>query len=140
MSIQSVVLPVFVEVLLVFVLLGMMARSRMAALGQGLAKSDIALDPEAFPPRARQFANAYNNQFEMPVLFFVAVVLGIQLRQAGTLFVCLEWLFVAARIAQAGVHVTTNDVGLRGPLFLLGALSVLCLWVLLFVGITLGTP
>jgi hypothetical protein len=134
MSIQSVFLPAFVEVLLIFVLLGLMAQSRMAAFKGGLAKHDIVLDSKAYPAKSRQFANAYGNQFEMPVLFFIAVVL----RQAGTLFVLIEWLFVAARIGQAVVHVTSNNVDLRGPLFLISAVCVLVLWVLIFVGINFG--
>jgi hypothetical protein len=98
------------------------------------------LNNEAYPPKARQYAHAYANQFEMPVLFFVAVVLAIVVRQAGTLFVAIEWVFVAARIAHAFVHVTSNNLSLRGPLFAVSAACTLVLWLLIASGVLVGTP
>jgi hypothetical protein len=139
MTIQSILLPAFVQVLLIFILLALMARSRLAALKSGLKPGHVAMNTEAFPPKARQYANAYANQFEMPVLFFVAVVLAIVVRQAGTAFVVIEWLFVAARIGQAFVHVTSNNLSLRGPLFMASALFALVLWILIASGVLLGT-
>ena len=140
MSLQSVCLPLFIEVALIFVLLGLMAQSRNAAFKAGLRPRDVALGSEAYPAKARQFANAYANQFEMPVLFFVAVVLGLVVHRAGTLFVILEWVFVAARIGQAFVHTTSNTVPLRGGFFLASACSTALLWVLLALGVLVGAP
>jgi hypothetical protein len=140
MSVQSILLPVFAEVGLIFVLLALMVKSRAEARKAGLAPRETALSGEAYPPKARQFANAYANQFEIPVLFFVAVVLAIVVRQAGTLFVAIEWLFVAARIAHAFVHVTSNKVTLRGPLFAVSAACTLVLWLLIASGVLVGTP
>jgi hypothetical protein len=140
MSVQAVLVPAFIEVLLIFVLLALMAQNRMAAMRQGLKASEIALDGAGFPPKARQSANAYGNSFEMPTLFFAAVILGIVVHQAGNLFVVVEWVFLAARIGQAFVHVTTNDVRLRGLLFIAGAGATLLLWILIAYGVLIGTP
>ncbi len=138
MSIQSVLLPVLIQVGLVFVLLGFMAKTRMDALSGSVRKTDIALSSDAFPARSRQFANCYANQFEMPVLFLVTVIFGIVLHQTGWLFVLLEWLFVACRIGHAVVHTTGNDVSIRGPLFLGSAIAVALLWLLIFIGVFFG--
>lgn len=138
MSIQAVLLPVVVQVLLVFVLLGFTASSRMQAFRAGLRPQDIALSKEGYPPRAQQFANCYGNQFEMPVLFLLAVVFGIVLHQTGWFFVLLEWLFVACRISHAFVHTTSNNVSLRGPLFLGSAIVTVLMWLLVFDGVFLG--
>ena len=140
MSIQSVLLPVLVQVALVFVLLGLLARARTAGLrALGLTGRDIALGDEAMPVRARQIANCYANQFEMPVLFLLAAIFGIVLHQTGWLFVLLEWVFVACRIAHALIHTGANDVRLRGPVFLGSAVATALLWVLIFVGVFFGT-
>jgi hypothetical protein len=138
MSIQSVLLPVLVQVALVFVLLGLMAKSRLAAMGSGMRAETIALDSSAWPAGARQFANCYANQFEMPVLFLLAVIFGIVLHQTGWLFVLIEWLFVAFRLAHAVVHTTSNRVSLRGPLFLGSALATALLWLLIMMGVFFG--
>ena len=139
MSIQSVLFPVFVEVALVFVLLGLLAGARQAAMrAHGITGRDIALGDEAMPARARQIANCYANQFEMPILFFLAVIFGIVLHQTGWLFVLIEWVFVACRIAHAVVHTGGNVVKLRGALFLGSAAATALLWLLIFIGVFFG--
>ena len=138
MSIQSVLLPVFLQVALVFGLLGAMAKSRMDATKQGVRASDVALSNDGWPTRAKQISNCYANQFEMPVLFFLAVILGIVVHQTGWLFVLLEWLFVACRFGHAFVHTTSNNLTFRGPLFLGSAAATLLLWLLIFIGVFFG--
>ena len=140
MSIQSVLLPVLVEVALVFVLLGLLIGVRNVAMrDRRLAGAEIALSDEAFPARARQVSNCFANQFEMPVLFFLAVIFGIVLHQTGWLFVLCEWLFVACRIAHAAVHTTSNVVRVRGLLFLGSTIATALMWLLIFVGVFFGT-
>ena len=138
MSIQSVLLPVVVQIALVFVLLGLMAQSRLAALSGGVRKQDIALAPDAFPARSRQISNCYANQFEMPVLFLLAVIFGIVLHQAGWVFVLLEWVFVVCRLGHAFFHTTSNDVSIRGPLFLGSAICTALMWALIVIGVFFG--
>ena len=139
MSIQSVLLPVVVQVALVFVLLAAMAKTRGDALQAGVRPQDIALSADGFPSRARQIANCYANQFEMPVLFLFAVIFGIVLHRTGWLFVLLEWVFVACRIGHAVVHTTSNNVTLRGPLFLGSAAATALMWLLIVTGVFFGT-
>ena len=138
MSIQAVLLPVLFQVALVFVLLGFMAKTRMDAMNGGVRGTDVALSDDAFPARSRQISNCYANQFEMPVLFLLAVIFGIVLHQAGWLFVLLEWLFVALRIGHAFVHTTSNNVSIRGPLFLGSAVTTALLWLLIVIGVFFG--
>ena len=138
MTVASVLLPVFVEVLLVFILLGAMAKSRQDAMKGGVREADIALGTQAYPTRTRQISNAYANSFEMPTLFFVAVLLGLFLHHAGTLFVLVEWLFVIARIGQAFIHTTSNKVSIRGACFLGSAASTAILWLLLALSVLFG--
>ncbi len=138
MSISTILLPVFVQVVLIFALLGALAKTRQDAMRAGLREQDIALSDAAMPARPRQIANCYANQFEMPVLFLLAVIFGIVLHQAGTLFVLLEWLFVLLRLGHAFVHTTTNKVSQRGLLFIASAAVTGLLWLLIFLGVFFG--
>ena len=138
MTIASILLPVFAEVLLIFVLFGAMAKSRQDAMKAGVRESDIALGTEAFPVKTRQISNAYANSFEMPTLFFIAVIFGVVLHQAGTLFVLVEWLFVIARVGQGYIHATSNKVSLRGLCFLGSVIATALLWLLLALGVLFG--
>ncbi len=78
MAIQFVLLPLFVEVLLTFgVMFGMMYY-RTSSLQRGETHlKDIALREPNWPVRATQFAYAFSNQFELPVLFYVLTILSI---------------------------------------------------------------
>src|SRR5439155_1261500 len=90
-----------------------------AAFRSGAVRwKDIALRSPTWPARNRQIQNAYHNQLELPVLFYVLTILSIVSRHADLLFVILAWVFVALRCLQAFVHVTDNDVPRRGALFL----------------------
>src|SRR5580698_7650987 len=98
MPIQYVLLPLFVMVTLTFVLLVMTGRARVGAIRGGEAKvKDIVLGQPNWPAPVIQVANSYNSQFQLPVLFYVLVILAAMLHKADLLFVTLSWIFVATR-------------------------------------------
>ena len=139
MSIQAVLLPLFVEVILTFVLLYWMAYVRTRAIRIGEIKAqNIALREPIWPPGITQVGNAYHNQLELPVLFYVLTILSLVTRHADLLFVALAWIFVASRIVHAYIHVTDNNVNRRGPIFGLGALVLTIMWLVFIVRILLG--
>ncbi len=130
MSIQFVLAPLFVQVALTFALMfGMFMQRRRALLDKEVHYRDIALREPKWPARATQFANAYLNQLELPVLFYVLTLLVLFTRQADLFFVLMSWVFVALRIAQAWIHVTTNNVPRRGMTFGAGFLVLLAMWI-----------
>ena len=141
MSIQSILLPLFVEVALTFGLMLGMMYYRTGALRRGETRlSDIALREPNWPQRPTQFAYAFSNQFELPVLFYVLTILEIITRHADLVFVLLAWIFVALRVMQALVHVTYNDVRHRGACYGVGAIILLVMWIIFAVRILLGLP
>ena len=91
-----------------------------------------------WPKRETQIANAYHNQLELPVLFYVLTILAIVTRHADLPFVVLAWIFVASRLVHAYIHVTNNDVNRRGPSFGLGALVLTIMWLIFMICILLG--
>lgn len=129
MTIQAVLAPLFVQVALTFfVMFGMAFHRGKALTGRKVRPEDIALRQPNWPERPTQFANAYLNQFELPVLFYVLTILVLFTRQADTFFVLMAWVFVTLRVAQAYVHVTSNYVPYRGMLFGAGALVLVAMW------------
>ena len=141
MSVQFVLLPLFVEVLLTFgVMFGMMYH-RTSSLQRGETRfSAIALREPNWPTRTTQFANSFSNQFELPVLFYVLTILAIVTHHADLLFVALAWIFVVTRVLQATVHVTNNNVRLRGAFYGVGAIVLVIMWVIYIVRIMLALP
>src|ERR1700761_6379786 len=134
MTVQMILLPLFVEVILTFVLLFTMAPLRTRDFVSGAVRpEDIALREQKWPKRTTQFANAFSNQFELPVLFYVLTILEYVTHLAGIVFVVLAWVFVIFRILHACVHVTSNIVRLRGALYGAGALVLAIMWVIYIV-------
>ncbi|HVI11541.1 MAG TPA: MAPEG family protein [Pseudolabrys sp.] len=141
MPVQFVLLPLFVEVLLTFgVMFGMMY-FRTTTLRSGETRfEDISLREPNWPRRATQFGYAFANQFELPVLFYVLTILVIITHHADLLFVLLAWIFVLMRVLQAVVHVTNNNVRMRGAYYGVGALILFIMWIIYIVRIVLALP
>ena len=130
MSVQMVLLPVFIQVALTFALLIWMALARRETLVSGETKiRDIALGEPNWPKRATQIANCFANQFELPVLFYVLIALALPLRHADLFIVLMSWVFVVTRLVHAGVFVNSNDLGQRSTVWLAGMLVLLAMWI-----------
>lgn len=129
MSIAEILLPVFVQVVLIFVLAMWMGLSRVAAIRSGQTRmADIALGQKAWPERIIKIGNAYDNQFQLPVLFLLLVAFAMITRRADFIFVLLSWIFVATRIVHAVLHVGRNYVPHRFYAFLAGAIVLIIMW------------
>ncbi|HYY83794.1 MAG TPA: MAPEG family protein [Beijerinckiaceae bacterium] len=139
MTVPAVLLPVFVQVGLTFFLLFWMGAVRLRALkGREVRLGDIALRQPAWPERPTQISNAYDSQFQLPVLFYALVPLALITRKADLLFVVLSWIFVATRLAHAAIHTTSNNVQQRFMAFLAGAVVLLIMWIVFAAHILLG--
>lgn len=140
MTTQMILAPLFVQVLLTFaIMLGMMYFRSRALLSGETRFEEIAMREPNWPKRPTQCAYAFNNQFELPVLFYVLTILAMMTKQADLLFVLMAWIFVVFRVLQALVHVTNNNVRHRGALYGLGAIALLIMWVIFIVRI-MGQP
>ena len=131
MSITAILLPVYVQVALTFILLLWMGSSRLRSLRTGEVKvKDVALGERNWPSRILQVQNAYHNQFELPVLFYVLVTLALFTRKADMLFVVMSWMFVTSRLVHAAIHTTSNKMALRFQAFVVGVLILAAMWVI----------
>jgi hypothetical protein len=140
-SIQTVLFPLFVQVVLTFVLGFWFTALRVDAIRSGsVHPRDIALREPNWPTRVLQVGNAYHNELELPLLFYVLTILSIITRHTDLLFLLLAWVFVVLRLARAYVHVTDNSVPRRGMIFLAGALVLAVMWAIFMVRILLGLP
>src|SRR6516162_9324048 len=140
MSLASVLLPLFVQVALTFVLLLWTGNSRVNSLKRKeTTVSEIALGQHNWPARIMQIGNSYNNQLQLPVLFYVLVTLAWITRKADLLFVIMSWVFVMSRIVHARIHTTTNDMQVRFYAFVSGAAVLLIMWAIFALRILLSS-
>jgi hypothetical protein len=139
MTVPMILLPVFVLVALHIALALMLFVERNRVLYSGKLKiRDIALTRETWPERAKQLGNAFQNQFEFPILFYILVGFALITRKADLVFVVLSWLFVLSRFVHAYIHVTSNRVPRRFFAFVFGFLVLAVMWIYFAVQILAG--
>jgi hypothetical protein len=139
MSVQAILLPVFVLVALTFAIQFRMGYLRTTSITRGETKiRDIALGQPGWPENATKLTRAFQNQFELPVLFYVLVALALPLRQMDLILVILSWVFVVLRLVHAYIHTGSNDVPNRFYVYAAGALVLLIMWVIFALKILLA--
>jgi hypothetical protein len=132
MTVQAILLPLFIQVALTFVMLALTGYSRVASVRRGETKvKDIALREPNWPEQVTKFGNSYENQFQLPVLFYVVVILAYVHGKADPVLVILSWLFVATRLCHGYIHATSNHVGRRFNAFAAGFVVLVVMWIIL---------
>ena len=134
----SLLTPVFIQVLLTFVVAVWMGRARRQSLGQSrtsLRDRDLALGAHNWSDAATQASNNFKNQFEMPVLFYAGVAFALIQRKIDIVLVALAWAFVISRIIHAYIHLGPNDVRWRSLAYIVGVVCLFAFWVMLFLRI-----
>jgi hypothetical protein len=68
------------------------------------------------------------NQFELPVIFYAVVIVLVAVGRVTALDVIAAWLFVAGRVVHTLVQTLTDNVVLRGRVFLISFVAVVVLF------------
>ncbi|TXI08220.1 MAG: hypothetical protein E6Q76_07595 [Rhizobium sp.] len=123
--------PMVAHAVLVFVLYALLGWRRRVLVKAGRIQPPQFRENHAAnePAESLVVRNSLANQFELPVLFHACCIV-LYVTQADNLpAVILAWIFVATRYAHAFVHVTSNNLRYRSPLFALGFVALLGMWV-----------
>lgn len=83
-------------------------------------------------------ADNFRNLFELPVLFYVALLVASQIEMIDGISLGLSWAFVALRVAHSWIHVTYNKVMHRFVVYVAGGMALWLLWAYLAVGLLSG--
>lgn len=127
---EATIWPMIAHVALVFSLYLLLSMRRMRAVRQGQARPEQFRENREEPTESLVVKNAIANQFELPVLFYAVSILLYLVDADNPVTVAGGWLFVALRYVHAYVHVTSNRLRYRRPLFIAGlaVLGLLWLW------------
>lgn len=84
---------------------------------------------ETPPPEYSKIAERhYENQFEVPTLFFPVGVMHYALGMANGLTLGIMWLFVASRLLHTYVHLGSNNIRIRMIFFMISWVAIVALW------------
>ena len=130
--------PMIAHAALVFLLYWLLSKRRFAAVRSGSAQAAQFRENREEPPASLLVHNNLRNQFELPVLFH-AVCLALYVSTADNwATVALAWIFVLSRYAHSYIHITSNRLRHRRPLFITGFLSLVGMWTWLAIWLALA--
>ena len=132
MSLQAtLLLPVVGMVFLtVGIALWMLKLRYKAVLEDGVSAKYFKLNRGAkLPEYLVRVTQHYENLFETPVLFYVAILLILVLDINDMGYVLLSWAFFLSRLVHAYIHTITNRLKHRKYAFMLTSVILISLWV-----------
>lgn len=127
---SALIPPMAAHVLLTAFLYALLTVARAPAVW-GLGRAPDGSNP--WGGVERRISANLSNQFEWPVLFYVACLLLLDFR-ASVLPLALAWLFVAGRVLHSAVQILTTNVRLRGVVFMINFVAVLGMWAIVVGG------
>jgi hypothetical protein len=126
---QTAIVPPFVGTMLLTIVVWfyMYARRipfivRNNLLSGRLTPSELA---RLSPPAVANPSDNLKNLFELPTIFYAAVLYLFAAHQVDGIYVGAAWVFFSFRVLHSAVHCTFNFIPLR---FWLYAISALALW------------
>lgn len=115
--------PCLALILLILSVLIIMFRGRKAAVASGeisAAYFKTYDTGETVPRKARQAERCFSNLLESAPIFFSLCLFTIALDKVDMIFLVMAWAYVLVRVLHSFVHITSNKIGPRAQLFMLG--------------------
>ena len=122
--------PMFAMFMLTVALAFAAVKARIASVKNGEMKISYfrLMSGEALSENVAKTTRSFNNQFEVPTLFYVIATLHLIMDLDNLAAQALAWLFVLLRYAHAYIHLGSNNVKFRMLTFFSGLLVLVALW------------
>ena len=122
--------PAFAMVALTFVVWWRMFFTRVAQMKrERIHPQAVATSAQAAAKLTdSRAADNFRNLFELPVLFYLALVVAFATGQVTPVTLTLAWIFVALRIIHSAIHCGYNKVMHRFYAYVAGGFVLFALW------------
>lgn len=120
--------PVIGQILLTMSMFFILAARKAKAVKSGKEdRAKAALDNKAWCDDVVKVSNNIDNQFQTPVLFYVVCIALFALNGVSMISLILAWGYMLSRCVHAHIHIGSNYIPHRLPVFLLGCIMLLLL-------------
>ncbi len=128
---KPMLLPLLAQVFLTFTVWGWLYVTRLREM------KSKGIHPQAVKSRSQLQslltdsaapANNFMNLLEMPVLFYLAILLSLLLMVQDPILVLLAWTYVILRTIHSLIHCTYNRVMHRFMVYFISSLILLLMW------------
>jgi len=132
MYFRPLLLPLLAQVALTFIVMIAMYRTRITEM------KSKEIHPQQIRTRQKSkelltdsasASDNFSNLFELPVLFYTAILLTLILMVQDSILVLLAWTYVASRCLHSFIHVSYNQVMHRFSVFIFSSFVLLAFWV-----------
>jgi hypothetical protein len=139
---SSILWPMLAQIGWTFVLYVWLTVARSRAVARGEVKFSAFALGRNEPADVARITRNLANQFELPVIFYAVVVLFVVIGRVSLIDVLAAWVFVGGRVIHTLVQTLTDDVPLRGRVFMINfvALVVLVVHVVMLAFEGVGRP
>lgn len=128
---NQLILPMAVYVIYMFCLAVYMFLSRVKAIkAKQVSMKYFEMHVGDPPPnKAIVLGRHYDNQFQVPLLFFITCLAYVATSSQSTVSVVLAWFFIGSRVCHSWIHLGSNHVRRRAFFFAMGWLTILIMWI-----------
>ena len=135
MTTAHLILPALAMMFLTIALIFVMGSKRTKAVNNKEIDGAFykTYDQGQEPRHLRLFTRHIHNHFEVPPIFYAAILLLVSLNAVTVYSVAAAWVFVGARYVHTIVHLNGNKIVPRFLSFIVSVLALLALWIHLVV-------
>lgn len=126
-SVSSILWPMLAHIAWVCMLYAWLTYARTRAVRSGEIDHSVFVLGRDEPLHVARITRNLANQFELPVIFYAVVVLLVATGNVTTIDIVAAWVFVAGRVIHTLVQTLTDNVPLRGQVFLINFAGVVVL-------------
>jgi len=136
----EIIYPMLAMVILTFVVLIALFRSRVRAVRNGEVSGHYFKiyqgqgEPESSAKLSRQFTNI----FESPTLFYVVCLAALATAQSTIAFQLMAWSYVLLRVVHAYIHTGKNKIRPRLTVYFASWMVLMVMWTYLAIRISTG--
>jgi hypothetical protein len=123
----SLLWPMLAQIGWTFMLYAWLTVARTRAVKSGQIDYSCFVLGREEPLEVARITRNLGNQFELPVIFYALVVLLVALGRVTWFDVVVAWVFVAGRVIHTLVQTLTDNVVLRGRVFVISFMAVVAL-------------
>lgn len=129
----SLLLPMLVQCLTICALAFLMGGSRFVGARSGKVDMREVVKNRRWPGKLGILSDSYDNQFQMPQLFYVACIALTLLGAVTPMALILAWVFVGLRVMHMFWHNTKNIIIVRFLIFVASGIVLTWMLVLAFI-------
>ena len=124
---SAILWPMLAQIALTFSLYAWLTFARTIAVMRGETQYACFVLGRDEPLHVARITRNLANQFELPVIFYALVVALVTLDRVTWIDIAAAWVFVAGRVIHTLVQTLTDNVVLRGRVFVINFLAVFVL-------------